>query len=198
MWVWDVAAQRELYRVQAARCLGFSPGGRHLATSNGASAELRDPAHGAVVRVLRTAARSSSLDFSPDGQFLVTSGQDGLAKVWDVAQARVVRTIGGHKGRVVSMSLSPDGSTVACADSGEWDEHGEWTATTVRLSKMHSGQELWSFEIEKRREAACVAFNPDGRLLASAAADDVRDRTRGHVTLWDVSRRREARRLKDG
>ncbi|MCC7375583.1 MAG: protein kinase [Verrucomicrobiales bacterium] len=49
-----------------------------------------------------------SLAFSSDDSQLVSSGTDGLVKVWNVARSTLERTITGHSDLVMGAAISPD------------------------------------------------------------------------------------------
>ena len=51
--------------------------------------------------------------FMPDGKRLVTAGQDGTARVWDVASGQQLLTLAGNTSTVTSVSASPDGKRIA-------------------------------------------------------------------------------------
>ena len=67
------------------------------------------------------------LQFTPDRQWLITAGEDGTVKMWNLhpavsdsvwpeQQAIVLR---GHDGRAAAMGMSPDGRFLVSADSGQ-------------------------------------------------------------------------------
>lgn len=60
-----------------------------------------------------------SLAWSPDGRLIATGSYDGTVRVWDVANARLLANLEGHKGAVVSVVWSQDGRLIA---SGSWDK----------------------------------------------------------------------------
>jgi WD40 repeat protein len=54
----------------------------------------------------------SSAVFSPDGTRVLTSSDDGTARLWDMSDGQLVRELRGHTGAVRNAVFSPTG--------GEW------------------------------------------------------------------------------
>ena len=55
-----------------------------------------------------------SVSFSPDSQKLVTSGEDGSFRLWDL-QGKELLKVKAYSGWVNSISFSPDGQKLATA-----------------------------------------------------------------------------------
>lgn len=49
------------------------------------------------------------MDFSPDSKFIVTTGNDSVLKLWDLATGNFIRDFIGHSGYVWTVNYSPDG-----------------------------------------------------------------------------------------
>ncbi|MDD2722290.1 MAG: caspase family protein [Gallionella sp.] len=75
---------------------------------------------------------TETVTFSPDGKMLAGGGEDGLIRLWDVAQRRERATLAGHARDVSALMFSPDSRTLA---SGSWDE-------TARLWDVAGGKLL--------------------------------------------------------
>ena len=76
--------------------------------------------------------------FSPDGKLLVTTSNDGTARVWDASKGEPITTLRGHKKEVVAAAFSPHGSRLVTASldgtariyvTGKWDEQSTITVS---------------------------------------------------------------------
>ena len=88
--------------------------------------------------------------------------------MWNVKTGKRLQKFREHTEGVTSLSLSPDGRTLA---SGSWDR-------TVRVWDADTGEHKLTFEGHKDGVRS-VMFSPDGRTLASGGYD----RT---IQLWDA------------
>ncbi|MHC4547768.1 MAG: WD40 repeat domain-containing serine/threonine protein kinase [Planctomycetota bacterium] len=102
---------------------------------------------------------------SPDGTRVVTGGNDGTARVWEVASGREKMRLEGHQGAVGSVAFSPDGRMVATAD-------GDGRA---RLWDAARGREIRS--VEHGSSVGEVHFLARGRWLLTVGKDNV-------VRIW--------------
>jgi WD40 repeat protein len=109
----------------------------------------------------------SSVNFSPDGQTIVSGGEDGTVKLWNRDGSERV-TLKGHQDRVSSVNFSPDGQTIV---SGGEDG-------TVKLWNR-DGSERATLKAN-RSIVTSVNFSPDGQTIVSGGYD-------GTVKLWNVN-----------
>src|SRR5262249_13163366 len=107
--------------------------------------------------------------FSPDGTLLAWCGQDGAVGLWNVANGKIQRVLGGHSGSEVRLAFSPDGKLLATAGHDE---------RRVRLWDVATGWQVREFPHDDH--VNCVAFSADGRYLATST------NTKRHV--WDLAR----------
>jgi WD40 repeat protein/tRNA A-37 threonylcarbamoyl transferase component Bud32 len=105
-------------------------------------------------------------EFSPDGRAVVTSSDDGTARVWDVFSGRPLSPELKHPRAVTEAAFSPDGKWVVtgCEDG------------QARIWAVDTGRTLRSFH--QGAAVTAVAFSPDGKTALSAGAN-------GRATLFD-------------
>ena len=138
-----------------------------------------------------------SLDFSPDGDRLVSGSTDDTAIIWDLHSKTPLYRLTGHQGDVNAARFTADGSAVVTASDDDtlklWDVtdgtllrtltgHTDKVvalAVSVRDGTVASGGldgtiRLWDLhtgrtvkEITQGTEVMSLSFSPDGRLLLS-------------------------------
>jgi WD40 repeat protein/tRNA A-37 threonylcarbamoyl transferase component Bud32 len=109
--------------------------------------------------------------FSPDGQFIATSGEGGDVILWNAVTHREVRRFEALGGPLMCLKFSPDGLLLAGSeDKGAQDSHvGLWDVDTGALRrKLPIGHLVIS-----------LAFSPDGKLLATAETNET-------AQLWEI------------
>jgi hypothetical protein len=109
-----------------------------------------------------------ALAFSPDGRWLLSAGQDGLLRLWDVETGELRKELRGHTDEVFAAAFHPDGMRIA---SGGRDR-------AVRIWDVANGEELVRLPGHTSYIFA-LSFRPDGATLASGSGDYT-------VRLWET------------
>ncbi|MBD2165554.1 caspase family protein [Calothrix membranacea FACHB-236] len=109
----------------------------------------------------------NSVNFSPDGQRIVSAGNNSTIRVWDL-KGQLQRKFEGHLGPVNSLVFSPDGKQVISGgDDG-----------TIRLWNLQNGLKERSFQLYGPKVMS-VVFSRDGKRIFSGASN-------GTVQLWNL------------
>lgn len=125
-----------------------------------------------------------SVALSPDGKRIVTGGQDGSVRLWDLPAFRAGAAqrialdkstkLSGHGITVECVAFSRDGKRIA---SGSWDN-------TARLYD-DAGKDIAVLKGHSRGVMA-MAFSPDSSLLATASGDHAFP-VAGEIRAWDAA-----------
>ena len=94
-----------------------------------------------------------------DKERQATGGEDGKIAIWKNGNPAPERTFEGHTAPIVSLTVSPDGNTIA---SASWDR-------SIRLWPLNGGEARTLNGHDQNVNG--VAFSRDGTFLASAAYD---------------------------
>ena len=164
-------------------CVAFSPDGKLLGTSNaGGGVALWDVATGEQRAALPGHSRPVyNVAFSPDGKTLYSLGRERVLFYWDVATGKARRKLDLSDQinyPTTYTALSPDGTTLAVLGQNH-----------VRLLDLDGGRFRegidWQYQDGHQR---CVAFSPDGKLLATGSSGNKASNT---VYLYNIPQPRK-------
>jgi WD40 repeat protein len=106
---------------------------------------------------------------------LVSTGKDGLARIWDIAAREELLTLAGHDYGFGDVAIHPDGHTLATAgDDGFvriWDAQTGAERLAIQAHDVDPGQAFPG--------AKSVSYSPDGNRLMTAGADEF-------ARVWDT------------
>jgi WD40 repeat protein/transcriptional regulator with XRE-family HTH domain len=115
-----------------------------------------------------------SVAYSPDGKYVLTSGVDTTAKLWEVATSKEIYVLRGHTGEITDVAFSPN-SLYALTASAD---------LTAKLWDITTGQEVRTLNGHSD-DVLSVAFSPDGRYILTTVWGDNR------AKLWESATGRE-------
>jgi WD40 repeat protein/serine/threonine protein kinase len=126
----------------------------------------------------RTGSDISSVDFSPDGQRVVTVSSDGAARIWDAATGYELMALKAPAEQILSAKFSPGGERILT---------GLASSNDLRIWSAATGRPLLEFE-GHTDQVWGTAFSPNGRRVVSASWDKT-------ARVWDATTGLELLRL---
>ncbi len=194
--LWDTATGEKLLTLtgheSGVNSIDFSPDGSIIVTG-GTTARLWDVKTGEQLQILAVDPKTVEpisesimqhfllfrfldVEFSPNGRYILTGSNDGIARLWDIETGAEIRQFEGHerysddgsRGLVYSVAFSPAGDLVL---TGSGDH-------TARIWDVETGQEIHQF-----REAfpvSSVAFSKDGEHILTG------ENHGGTARLWHI------------
>jgi hypothetical protein len=184
-----------------AAFVAFSPGGKMLAVAARDRVDILDSQTGAELRRMEPKGLVHSVVFSPDGELLLTGGEDHVARLWNVKTGAAVAESERHPRPIQDVHFSRDGTrylTAAAdgrvrvfdtrrstllftlAESDEPARSAGFTPDGRQVIVHQKGVRIWdlgsrrTIELKDLGSAVdLVALNPDGRHLLVAGADAV-------------------------
>ena len=153
--------------------VAWSPDGAIIAVGDedeGGSVDLLDPQTLETVRRWPHGHRGflTSVAFSPDSRRLLTTSQDQIVRVWDVATGTRLHDLVGHGNIVFCAVYSPDGKRIA--SGGRDDNVRIWDAETFEPVARLGDHEDYIYSL---------AWRADSQQLVSGSGDHT-------VRIWDT------------
>lgn len=98
--------------------------------------------------------------FSPDGNFILTAGEDGIARLWELRTGKLVRLFKGHYDRIYNATFSKDGKLLVTASAD----------STAIIWDVASGSVQDTLSKQKG-EITDAAMTDDGQKLITISTD---------------------------
>src|SRR5258707_4246624 len=115
----------------------------------------------------------NSLAFSPDSRRILTTGDDGIVRVWDAATGAQLHDLPGGANRALCAMYSPDGQRIA--SSGFDDNVRIWNAQTFEQVAQFGGHQAYVHSL---------AWGADSQQLLSCSGDHT-------IRVWDTQSLKE-------
>lgn len=163
----------------AVSAIAISPNGEILACANG-NVEIWHLGNGQIIRTLETSCWASSVAISPDGNILVSAGEDpvdetGSIQIWNLQTGELLHEF---EQASYSVAISPNGQFLA-SGGVQVDELDELDETgLIQLRRVETGELLYAIA-EDSGKVYSVAISPDGQILASGSQN-------GTIKLWNL------------
>jgi WD40 repeat protein len=173
--LWDVNTGKLLRGInnhgdQFVFGVAFSPDGKIIASCSRDFIILSEVASGKELGRLQTKKPAEGLMFTPDGKTLLSWGEEGDVKIWDVQERKIRFACTGRFGDGRSLALSHDGKTMIQAT---------YPGSTLCVWDVATGKERFT-DFEGHDTAVnCIAFSPDGKTLVSVG-------DKQQLRKWDV------------
>eukprot|EP00190_Bangiopsis_sp_CCMP1999_P001241 CAMPEP_0198728264 /NCGR_PEP_ID=MMETSP1475-20131203/8257_1 /TAXON_ID= ORGANISM="Unidentified sp., Strain CCMP1999" /NCGR_SAMPLE_ID=MMETSP1475 /ASSEMBLY_ACC=CAM_ASM_001111 /LENGTH=324 /DNA_ID=CAMNT_0044490577 /DNA_START=6 /DNA_END=980 /DNA_ORIENTATION=- len=115
--------------------------------------------------------RVNCIDFSHDGNFMISSGDDETLQLYNCLEGRLHKTIPSKKYGCGFVRFTHHHSAVIYASKNQFDD-------SIRYLSVHDNRYLRYFKGHRHR-VCCLAMSPLDDMFISAAKDD-------SVRVWDV------------
>ncbi len=164
--LWDVARRKKRLSLKghdgAIRALAFHPDGEILVSAgDDRHIKIWDVASGQATGCLAGHAdRVTALAFSPDGRWLASGGRDRTAILWNFENAKAERVLARLPRSVSALAFHPNGNTLAVASG------------FIHLRDLAKGDRPHILSVS-RDKVPCLAYSPDGSILAWAQGNQV-------------------------
>jgi WD40 repeat protein len=124
--------------------------------------------------LLEHKSRINTLEFSPDGKLLASGSMDDSVIIWDLEKRQPI-------GRI-SFPTDQDVRSLAFNENGTMLAVG--TTESITLWNVVNRRSLDTGLAGQQGSSTCLAFSPDGSLLASGSFNQ-------SIVLWDVATRKQ-------
>ena len=160
----------------------FSPDRKTVVTVAGQRATLWELSR-SMSKEIRHADSITSIEFSHNGQYLLSAGKDNIARIWSASSAKLQWEFEGHTSGLISAEFSPDDSHILTAS-----EDGSVRVWPVKM---------------RRNIAAIFAIDGDGSNLVGADFSPVGNRVLirskdRNIRLWEHQEKNQLRELTTG
>lgn len=168
-WLWDTGTWGRLkkyYHWPYLMEVAFGPGPDQFTVAGGAGVIIHSTKTGKVIKSRSDDALCMAIN--RNGNIVADGTWEGTLTLWNIAMSKT-RTIAVNELDLRNISMSPDGTMIAC---------GGW-ADRVTVVNTQTGEVVRKLQMDETGGIP-VAFSPNGRFLAVGEEN-------GPIKLWSVS-----------
>jgi len=183
--LWDVATGERRRSFQGRHSVwsgALAPDGRTVVLAeNGPAIDVFDAATGRT-KVQMTGAKNGSfaLALSPDGR-RAASGDGGDILLWSVEYPKEMQRLARTGGRITALQFSPDGHRLGYAVA-----FADFPEKEMRIIGLEGGTAPLRLE-GGPGFMACLAFSPDGKILAGSCDVPIPNGHQSSLRFWDTA-----------